>query len=61
MPQHGGKLWILGFKTEKTGTLIETTAGGITEVNGVFLYSNSGWNAGEPPSPSPTPPSISSE
>ncbi len=21
---------------------------GITEVNGVFLYSNSGWNAGEP-------------
>lgn len=44
----GGKLWILGLKTEKTGTLIETTAGGITEVNGVFLYSNSGWTAGEP-------------
>jgi hypothetical protein len=44
----GGKLWILGLKTEKTGTLIETTAGGITEVNGVFLYSNSGWRAGEP-------------
>jgi hypothetical protein len=44
----GGKLWILGLKTEKTGTLIETTAGGITEVNGVFIYSNSGWKAGEP-------------
>lgn len=44
----GGKLWILGFKTEKTGTLIETTAGGVTEVNGLFLYSNSGWKAGEP-------------
>ncbi len=30
-------------------TLIEKTiAGGITEVNGVFLYSNSGWKAGEP-------------
>jgi hypothetical protein len=43
----GGKLWILGMKTEKTGTLIDTTAGGITEVNGLFLYSNSGWNAGE--------------
>jgi len=44
----GGRLWILGLKTEKTGTLIETTAGGTTEVNGVFLYSNSGWKAGEP-------------
>jgi hypothetical protein len=43
----GGKLWILGMKAEKTGTLIDTTAGGITEVNGLFLYSNSGWNAGE--------------
>jgi hypothetical protein len=43
----GGKLWILGMKTEKTGTLIDTIAGGITEVNGLFLYSNSGWNAGE--------------
>ncbi|MEQ1838874.1 MAG: glycosyl hydrolase family 28-related protein [Verrucomicrobiales bacterium] len=44
----GGKLWILGLKTEKTGTLVETTAGGITEINGVFLYSNSGWTSGEP-------------
>lgn len=43
----GGKLWILGMKTEKTGTLIDTTAGGITELNGLFLFSNSGWNEGE--------------
>jgi len=44
----GGKLWILGMKTEKTGTLIETTGGGITEVNGAFVYSNTGWKANEP-------------
>lgn len=44
----GGKLWILGLKSEKTGTLVETTNGGFTEINGVFLYSNSGWKAGEP-------------
>ncbi len=44
----GGNLWILGLKTEKTGTLVETTAGGITEINGVFLYSNTGWKSGEP-------------
>ena len=44
----GGKLWILGMKTEKTGTLIETTGGGITEVNGAFVYSNAGWKANEP-------------
>jgi len=43
----GGKLWILGMKTEKTGTLIDTTAGGITELNGLFLFSDSGWNEGE--------------
>ncbi len=43
----GGKLWILGMKTEKTGTLIDTTAGGITELNGLFVFSNSGWNEGE--------------
>ncbi len=44
----GGKLWILGLKTEKAGTLVETTDGGITEINGVFLSSNNGWKAGEP-------------
>lgn len=44
----GGKLWILGMKTEKVGTVIETTGGGITEANGVFLYSNSGWEESVP-------------
>ena len=44
----GGKLWILGMKAEKTGTIIETTGGGITEVNGAFVFSNAGWNANEP-------------
>ncbi|MDF1859830.1 MAG: glycosyl hydrolase family 28-related protein [Verrucomicrobiales bacterium] len=44
----GGKLWILGLKTESLGTLIETTGGGHTEVNGVFLYSNSGWEESVP-------------
>jgi hypothetical protein len=44
----GGKLWILGFKTESLGTLIETTGGGHTEVSGVFLYSNSGWEESVP-------------
>lgn len=40
----GGNLWILGMKTESLGTLIEMTGGGRTEVNGVFLYSNTGWD-----------------
>lgn len=44
----GGRLWILGMKTEKSGTVITTSAGGVTEVNGVFVYSNSGWEAREP-------------
>lgn len=44
----GGRLWILGMKTEKTGTLVETSDGGFTEIHGVFLYSNAGWKAGEP-------------
>lgn len=38
----GGSLWILGYKTEATGTLIETRGGGRTEVLGGFSYSNSG-------------------
>ena len=36
------------MKAEKTGTIIETTGGGITEVNGAFVFSNAGWNANEP-------------
>lgn len=34
----GGRLWVLGFKTERGGTLIETTGGGTTEVRGGFCY-----------------------
>jgi hypothetical protein len=32
----GGTLWILGYKTEGGGTLMETTGGGRTEVLGGF-------------------------
>jgi hypothetical protein len=45
---HGGKLWILGMKTEKIGTIIETTGGGITDATGVFVYSNQGWKPDVP-------------
>lgn len=31
---NGAKLWILGFKTERGGSLIETKGGGVTEVRG---------------------------
>jgi hypothetical protein len=34
----GGSLWILGLKTERGGTLIETTQGGKTELLGGFCY-----------------------
>ena len=34
----GGTLWILGLKTEGGGTLIETRAGGRTELLGGFCY-----------------------
>lgn len=34
----GGKLWVLGIKTEKAQTTIETVGGGSTEVLGGFLY-----------------------
>ena len=45
---NGGKLWILGMKTEKIGTIIETVNGGITDASGIFLYSNEGWREGLP-------------
>ncbi|NJL49739.1 MAG: cadherin-like domain-containing protein [Leptolyngbyaceae cyanobacterium SM2_5_2] len=32
----GGNLWILGYKTEDEGTLVETTNGGQTEVIGAY-------------------------
>jgi hypothetical protein len=38
----GGKLWILGYKTERGGTLLETTNGGQTEVLGGFAYCTTG-------------------
>lgn len=34
----GGRLWILGLKTERAGTLVETTDGGLTEVLGGLCY-----------------------
>jgi hypothetical protein len=34
----GGDLWILGLKTERTGTVIETTGGGRTELLGTLIY-----------------------
>lgn len=40
----GANLWILGMKTEKIGTIIETTRGGVTDVAGCFIYSNQGWD-----------------
>ncbi len=45
---NGGRLWILGMKTEKIGTIIETVNGGITDASGIFLYSNVGWREGLP-------------
>jgi hypothetical protein len=45
---NGGKLWILGMKTEKIGTIIETVNGGITDAAGIFVYSNAGWRDGLP-------------
>jgi hypothetical protein len=35
---RGGKLWILGFKAEGTGTNIDTEQGGATEVLGGLIY-----------------------
>lgn len=37
----GAKLWILGYKTERAGTLIETRSGGKTELLGGFAYATS--------------------
>ncbi|MBE9140141.1 endopolygalacturonase [Nodosilinea sp. LEGE 07088] len=35
---NGGQLWILGLKTERGGTIIETQAGGVTELLGGLAY-----------------------
>lgn len=34
----GGDLWVLGLKTERGGTLVETRAGGRTEILGGLSY-----------------------
>jgi hypothetical protein len=44
----GGKLWILGLKTEQGGTNIETENGGSTEVLGGLLYPAHNVPVGEP-------------
>jgi Pectate lyase superfamily protein len=41
----GGQLWVLGLKTELPGTLIDTSAGGKTELLGGLCYSSGGWKA----------------
>jgi hypothetical protein len=38
----GGTLWVLGYKTERGGTLLETVNGGKTEVLGCFAYATTG-------------------
>jgi hypothetical protein len=34
----GGSLWVLGYKTERGGTLLDTRAGGRSEILGGFSY-----------------------
>ncbi len=41
----GGTLWVLGYKTERSGTLLETKNGGKTEVLGCFAYATGGVSA----------------
>jgi hypothetical protein len=38
---QGGKVWIMGLKTEDQGTAVTTTAGGKTEIVGGLLYPGS--------------------
>ncbi|MBD3419531.1 MAG: hypothetical protein GF398_05365 [Chitinivibrionales bacterium] len=38
----GGTVWILGMKTEREGTLVETRNGGTTEILGCFSYATGG-------------------
>jgi hypothetical protein len=39
---EGGSFWVLGYKTERGGTLLETTAGGRSEILGSFVYATTG-------------------
>ena len=34
----GGQLWVLGYKTERGGTLLKTRQGGLSEILGGFSY-----------------------
>lgn len=43
----GADLWILGLKTERAGTVIETTAGGRTELLGTLIYPSRPFSAEE--------------
>ena len=38
LTNDGGEIWILGYKTERGGTLLDTQGGGRTEVFGNFSY-----------------------
>jgi hypothetical protein len=48
---NGGKLWILGLKTERGGTLIETKGGGQTELLGGLAYTTTGGPGGTQSAP----------
>ena len=41
----GGQLWLLGLRTEMPGTLIDTRAGGKTELLGGLCFSSGTWKA----------------
>ena len=38
LSNHGGQLWVLGYKTERGGTLLDTRKGGRSEILGGFSY-----------------------
>ncbi|OUL18114.1 hypothetical protein BV378_37300 [Nostoc sp. RF31YmG] len=44
----GAKLWILGMKTERAKTKIETTNGGFTELLGALIYATTKQDPNEP-------------
>lgn len=44
----GGRLWILGMSSEAFGTLVDTSAGGVTEINGLYLDSSATRDPNQP-------------
>ena len=42
LTNEAGTVWILGYKTERGGTLAHTLAGGRTEILGGFSYTTTG-------------------